>query len=93
MRAMWAAIGPITQIVNAANEPRKAIVELKFGTRIDTQTEEIGSRIRSEMIIMRFMAPFEVSDNCPSVESILGSAYTGVGLGSSPKKFSMMTLI
>jgi len=46
MRAM---IGPKIQIVNAANDPRKAIVELNPGIKMDTQTETTGSKARSKM--------------------------------------------
>jgi hypothetical protein len=46
---MRAEIGPRIQIVNAANDPKKAIVELNPGIRMDTQTETTGSKARSKM--------------------------------------------
>lgn len=92
--AICAAIGPITQIVMAAKEPRKAIMELKFGTRIDTLTDSTGRRIRSTTMKICFIVLFDASDgNSSWTESFLDSVDTESGLGSSPKKFSIMTLI
>lgn len=49
-----ADIGPMTQIMKAENEPRKAIRELNSGTRIETVIDSTGMDTRSAMKSMRF---------------------------------------
>jgi hypothetical protein len=48
-RAILADIGPITQIMKAENEPRKAIRELNSGTMIDTKIDNAGMDMRPTM--------------------------------------------
>jgi len=43
----------MTHNINAENEPRKAITELKFGTRLDIPTESNAKTMRSMMTRMR----------------------------------------
>src|SRR5437588_12047169 len=48
-RAILADIGPMTQIMKAENEPRKAIRELNSGTIIDTVIDNTATDTRSTM--------------------------------------------
>ena len=48
LRAIFAETGPITHKRNAENAPRKAIMELNSGTRIDTATERKAYASQSE---------------------------------------------
>ena len=69
MSAMRAEIGPMIQIVNAANDPKKAIVELNPGSRIDTQTDATGSKARSSIKVVRLtMLLDDLDDDCSSFE-------------------------
>jgi len=45
-RATFAAIGPIMHIINAENEPKKAIIASNSGTAMDTPTEAKVTIIR-----------------------------------------------
>ena len=62
-RAILAEIGPMTQMMKAEKEPRKAIRELKSGTRIDTMTASRGTDMRSIMKSMRFKSRWTVEDS------------------------------
>ena len=88
---MRAEIGPSIQIVKAANDPKKAIVELNPGMRIDTQTDTTGSRARSKMKIEHLTAVLE-----DHRRSLTGADLRVVNIEkwfeSRSKKFSMMTL-
>lgn len=52
--ATFAEIGPITQSKKEENEPRKAIIELNSGTKIDTPIENMTNIVRSMIVNVRF---------------------------------------
>ena len=47
VKAIFAETGPMTHKVKAEKEPKKAIIELKSGIRIDTKTDEVAKQDRS----------------------------------------------
>jgi hypothetical protein len=92
--AMRAKIGPMIQIVNAANDPKKAIVELNPGSRIDTQTDATGSKARSSMKTVRLtMLLDDLDDGRSSFEGIdFWGARIGIMFVLRSKNVSMIRL-
>ncbi len=58
-----AAIGPITHNMNTVKDPRTAMIELKSGTSIDTDTARQTRAIRSQAISIRFSERLNLKAN------------------------------
>lgn len=70
--AIFAEIGPITQMTKAEKEPRNAIRELNCGTRIETKIDKSGTIIRSKATRNCFINWFSGGDPFPSSTEVGG---------------------
>lgn len=50
----FASTGPMTQIRNAENDPRNAMIASKFGMAMDTMTARTVTSVRSNTVKIRF---------------------------------------
>lgn len=57
VKATFADTGPMTQRRNAENDPRKAIIELNSGTRMEATTETMVNIARST-VVKNFLRPW-----------------------------------
>jgi hypothetical protein len=87
--AIFAEIGPITQMINAENEPRNAIMEPNSGIRIDIPTDVNVNRTLSVTINICLGSQIDHLEDVSRLEPVL---YCN-GCGSKPSIFSKTTLI
>lgn len=84
--AIFAEIGPMTQMTKAEKEPKNAIRELNCGTRIETRIDMTGTRIRSRATRNCFVKFCRPSRNNP----FPSSTETGKAVVSKPSIVSKM---
>jgi hypothetical protein len=91
--AIFAEMGPMTQITKAEKEPRNAIDELNSGTRIDTPTASNVNETLSMAINIYWRACLD-SVGGPSLRvEIVFCSREDCGSVSSPSLVSRTTLI